>query len=144
MRQPSRVSVLTSTAALVVPAAVIEELLHHARREQPNEACGLLSGAAAGGQIHAYHPARNEHASPYRFSIDARDLVRITYAIEAAGEQLLAIFHSHPRSAAEPSATDIREARYPAALHLLAGAGGELRAWRIADGGAVEVSLQAP
>jgi proteasome lid subunit RPN8/RPN11 len=130
-------------AMLTMPVAVADQLIAHARCELPNEVCGLLSGDVASGTVRAYHPARNEYASPYRFSADGRDLVRITYEIEAAGQELLAIFHSHPRTAPEPSPTDIREAgHYPAALHLLAGAGGTLRAWRIADGAAGEVPLR--
>ena len=134
---------MTTAAAvtLIVPSVVAADILHHARRELPNEACGLLSGDAASGSVRAFHAARNELASPFRFSVDPRDLVRITYQIEATGEDLVAIFHSHPRTAAEPSASDIREARYPDALHLLSGANGELRAWRIAAVGATEVPL---
>jgi proteasome lid subunit RPN8/RPN11 len=129
--------------ALFLPAAVARAIRAHAAAELPNEACGLLAGDIATGHVVAFHPARNEHASPRRFSVDARDLVRITFEIEAMGRQLVAIFHSHPNSAAAPSATDAREARYPAALHLIAGAAGELRAWRIGEAeGPVEVALR--
>jgi proteasome lid subunit RPN8/RPN11 len=143
---------LRPSAELRLPAQIAEELLRHARGDLPNEACGLLAGDAGRGQVLAYHPARNEHASPFRFSLDAGDLVRITYAIEAAGQDLLAIFHSHPNGEPRPSTTDLREARYPMAMHLLAGlrsdlpadgqAASMLRAWRIADGTPVEVDLR--
>jgi proteasome lid subunit RPN8/RPN11 len=137
-----------AAAALRLPGLVARQLLDHARAELPNEACGLLSGDGATATVTAYHPARNEHASPYRYSLDARDLVRITFAIEATGSQLLGIFHSHPNAAARPSATDIREARYPEAIHLLAGfvdgsrADAQLRAWHIDAEGAREVSFE--
>lgn len=123
---------------------LVAALLAHAERELPNEACGLLAGNALTATVESFHPARNEHASPYRFSIDPRDLVRITYAIEAAGQELVAIFHSHPNSDAKPSATDLREARYPMALHVLAGRQDRewsLRSWRLADGSAVPVPI---
>jgi [CysO sulfur-carrier protein]-S-L-cysteine hydrolase len=129
-------------AALTVTPDVVAAMLAHARQAMPNEACGLLSGDLTSGTTRAFHPARNELASPYRYSIDAHDLVRITYAIEAAGESLVAIFHSHPRSVAEPSPSDIREARYPDAVHVLAGADSELRAWRINGGGVAEIPLR--
>jgi proteasome lid subunit RPN8/RPN11 len=132
-------------AEIRLPAEIAGALLAHARGELPNEACGLLAGAAAVGEVAAFHPARNEHASPYRFSLDPRDLVRITYAIEEAGQDLVAIFHSHPTSEARPSATDLREARYSMALHVLAGLKGTanvLRAWRIVDGTSTEVGLR--
>lgn len=132
---------------LLLTTALAEEILAHARAELPNEACGLLAGDASTGVATAFHPARNAEASAYAFSVHPEDLVRIVYAIEAGGEDLVAIFHSHPRSAAVPSASDRREARYPAALHLVAGLGGRdaspaLRAWRIDGHECVEVPLR--
>ncbi|HEX5578404.1 MAG TPA: M67 family metallopeptidase [Candidatus Limnocylindria bacterium] len=136
-------------AGLTVPQAVAEMLLAHARAELPNEACGLLSGSAAEGVVTSFHPARNVEASPLRYAVHPEDLVRITFAIDDAGEDLVAIFHSHTRSAAVPSATDRRAAMYPDAVYLLASlsdAGASpaaaLRAWRIRDGAASEVPLE--
>ena len=133
---------------LTLPRSLAELLLAHARGELPNEACGILSGSLAEGVAAAFHPARNSEASPLRYSVDPDDLVRITFAIDDAGEDLVAIFHSHTRSPAVPSPTDRRAAMYPDAFYLLAtladaGAPPErsLRAWRIRDGEAAEVSL---
>lgn len=121
----------------------------HARLEAPNEACGLLSGEMASGRVAAFHPARNEDASPLRFSVHPDDLVRITFEIEGAGQDLVAIFHSHTHSPAVPSPTDRRSAMYPDALYLIAsltdaaaGAEDALRAWRIRDGNAREAPLR--
>lgn len=134
---------------LILSAAVARQLMAHARRALPHEACGLLGGSVADGQATAFHPARNEHASSLRYSVDPDDLVRIVLGIEAAGEDLVAVFHSHVGSAAVPSASDLREARYPDALHLIAsladgGAppGEALRAWRIVEGRAIEVPIE--
>ena len=95
-----------------------------------------------------FHPARNAEASPLRYSVHPDDLVRITFAIEDAGEDLVAIFHSHTRSPAVPSATDRRAAMYPDAVYLLASLAEPaaqpdqaLRAWRIRAGEASEVRL---
>ena len=131
-----------SATVLHLPARLASAIAAHVRAELPNEACGLLSGDLATGRVARFHPARNELASPRRFSLDPRDLVRITYEIEASGNELVAIFHSHPSGEAEPSPTDVREAHYPAALHLLAGRAGELRAWRIGDAGVEAVRLE--
>jgi proteasome lid subunit RPN8/RPN11 len=133
---------------LLLPLAVADELLAHARAELPNEACGLLSGSLANGRATRFHPARNVDASPLRYNVHPDDLVRITFAIEEAGEDLVAIFHSHTRSAAVPSATDRRTAMYPEPFYLLASlaqpdapAASTLRAWRIFPGQAFEVPL---
>lgn len=131
-----------------IPRVVAEEMLTHARAQLPNEACGLVSGSLADGQVTRFHPARNVDASPLRYDVHPEDLVRITFAIEAAGEDLVAIFHSHTRSAAVPSATDRRTAMDPDPFYLLASLAhpdaapaSALRAWRIFRGQAFEVPL---
>lgn len=133
---------------LRIPAPLTELLLAHARSELPNEACGLLSGSAADGLATSFHPARNAEASPLRYSVHPEDLVRITFAIDDAGDDLVAIFHSHTRSPAVPSPTDRRAAMYPDAFYLVASladasasAEQSLRAWRIREGEAREAQL---
>jgi proteasome lid subunit RPN8/RPN11 len=136
-------------ADLTLPRPIAEALMAHARAQEPNEACGLLAGSVFTGGATAYHPARNAEASPLRYTVHPDDLLRITLAIDDAGEDLLAIFHSHTRSPAVPSATDLREARYREPFYLIASLSGpavsaerSLRAWRIVDGAATEVSLR--
>jgi proteasome lid subunit RPN8/RPN11 len=127
---------------LTIPPTMAESLLSHARSELPNEACGLLSGQDA-GHATAFHPARNAEASPYAYEVHPEDLVRIVLGIEDAGEELVAVFHSHPRSPAVPSVNDLRNATYPV-VYLLASLADEhaLRAWRIEAGVAREVPLR--
>jgi [CysO sulfur-carrier protein]-S-L-cysteine hydrolase len=137
---------------LMIRASIADEMLAHARSELPNEACGLLAGRFTGedgGVTLAFHPARNVEASPLRYSVHPEDLVRIVFAIDEAGQDLVGIFHSHTRSPAVPSATDRRAAQYPTAFHVLAAlADGTappervLRAWRIHGGHAYEVPLR--
>ncbi len=137
---------------LLLPRAAAEAMLVHARAQLPNEACGLLAGhREADGRAcgTAFHPARNIEASPSRYNIHPEDLVRIVFAIEAAGEDLVAIFHSHTRTAAEPSAIDRRTARYDLPFYLVASLTAPdappesaLRAWRIMGGHSFEVPLR--
>jgi proteasome lid subunit RPN8/RPN11 len=137
-------------ARLSLPSAVAELMLAHARAAVPNEACGLLSGSSAAGVATTFHPARNAHASPLRYTIHDDDLRRITFAIDEAGDDLVAVFHSHTRTAAVPSPTDRRWATlYPDAVQLIAslavdatGPAEALRAWRIRDDAADEIRLR--
>lgn len=135
------------TVTLVVPRALADAMLDHARAALPAEACGILSGSRETGRASGFHAARNEHGSPLRYSVHPEDLVRIVLGIEHRGEDLLAIFHSHVSAPAIPSPTDVREARYPDALHVVAtlrsgSSGGSIRAWRIVDGSTSEVPLE--
>jgi [CysO sulfur-carrier protein]-S-L-cysteine hydrolase len=119
----------------------------HARAEAPNEACGFVVGSdvvAAGGEARRYVACRNELASPTRFRVHPDDLLRVATDTERAGEEVWAIVHSHVRSAAVPSPTDITEASWPGALLVVVSLAGEpsLRAWRVEDGAAVEATLE--
>lgn len=135
----------THVSGLIISSAVADEVMAHARAELPNEACGLLSGI--GGGAARFHPARNIEASPFGFEMDAGDLLRILAGMERAGQELVAIVHSHPRSPAVPSARDIAESHYPVIQLIVslsdarATAREALRGWRIEDGIASEVSL---
>jgi [CysO sulfur-carrier protein]-S-L-cysteine hydrolase len=75
--------------------------------------------AADGGVALRFEPARNKAASPYRYEIHPDDLLRLTIETDDAGEVFWAIVHSHVRSPARPSPTDVGLALYPDALYLL-------------------------
>lgn len=141
-------------ARAALPAAIRDALVAHARAEYPNEACGLIAGmasAAEGGTATRWHPARNRAASPLRYEIHPDDLLRVSLAIDDADQVTWGIVHSHVRSPARPSPTDVGLALYPDALYLLVSlaeseadpaTGAEsVRAWRIVDGAIFEVAL---
>ena len=122
---------------------LLDELIAHAQAEAPNECVGMI--ASRNGEAVAVHRATNAAASPLRYEIEGREQYRIQTAIEDAGLDLGAIYHSHTRSAPEPSQTDINLAFYPDALYLIVGLKGEepdVRAWRIADGQVAEAQLE--
>jgi proteasome lid subunit RPN8/RPN11 len=133
---------------------MLDAIAAHARAEYPNEACGLVAGTAPpaeGGTPTAWHPARNRAASPLLYEIHPEDLLRMSLDVDDAGEVIWGIVHSHVRSPARPSATDVGLAFYPDALYLivslaegeagLAGRAESVRAWRIVDGAVYEVAL---
>jgi proteasome lid subunit RPN8/RPN11 len=139
-----------------VPAAIRAAIVDQARAEYPNEACGVIvasAAAAAGGHAGRYVATRNEAASPFRYRVHPDDLLRLTIEVDDADETFWGIVHSHVRSPAVPSPTDIGAATYPDALYLLVSlsedeadaATGEpsLRAWRIVDGAVYEVAIAA-
>jgi proteasome lid subunit RPN8/RPN11 len=132
-------------SGLTVPADLLDAMVAHARAELPNEACGVLSGSRAEGRALSFHPTRNAEASPLRYSVHPEDLVRVTFEIDDAGSDLVAIFHSHTKSPPVPSATDRRLAFYPDAVYLLVSLSEPdapaLRAWQLRDGDATEVPL---
>jgi len=129
-------------------AEIVQELVGHARREAPNEACGLILGSAAaseGGHARGFVPTRNAAASPYRYEIDSKDLLRLTLDADEHDEVFWGIVHSHTQTPARPSPTDVGLALYPDALYLLVSLAGDetdVRAWRIVGGQVYEVVLE--
>ncbi|MFN8631935.1 MAG: M67 family metallopeptidase [Chloroflexota bacterium] len=127
-----------------------DAILGHARRDAPSEACGLIVGSAQpaeGGVARRYVPCRNAAALPSRYVVHRDDLLAVLAELDRTGEELWGVVHSHVRSAAVPSATDIAEAAWPAAVYVLASLAesaeaAPLRAWRIVDGIARELDLE--
>ena len=145
-------------ASVELSAGLVQQLIDHARAEYPNEGCGVIVGdrpAADGGVARRWEPARNEAASPFRYRVHRDDLYRLTIETDDADEVFWAIVHSHVRSPAVPSPTDIGAATYPDALYILVSLAEDLadaatgrpsvRAWRIVDRAIheVEVSVTA-
>jgi proteasome lid subunit RPN8/RPN11 len=119
-----------------LPRALAQQIVEHARAELPNEACGLLAGR--GQEVHSVHPARNADASPYRFTLDAQDQLRITFAVEDEGDDVLGVYHSHTKSKAYPSRTDVESAELLGdtafVIVSLASDPPDIRAYRLDDG----------
>ena len=88
-----------------IPRPIYEEIFAHAREELPDECCGLIGGSRE--RARTLYRARNAEASPLRYMLDPSDQIRIFGEIEERGEELAAIYHSHTKSAAYPSQTDI-------------------------------------
>ena len=84
----------------------IDEMVAHARDDLPNECCGILAGQD--GRILKLYRMTNVAASPFRFSMDPREIAQVDIQAGNNGWDLLAIYHSHTRSEAYPSDTDVR------------------------------------
>jgi proteasome lid subunit RPN8/RPN11 len=134
-------------ASVTVPATLIEAIVEHARAEDPNEACGVIVGdrpAADGGGALRVVATRTKAASPYRYEIHPDDRLRLTIEIDDANEVFWAIVHSHVRSPAYPSPTDVGLAFYPDALYVLVSLAEQepaLGAFRIVEGAIHAVEL---
>jgi proteasome lid subunit RPN8/RPN11 len=117
---------------LAIPATIRDAMVAHCLREAPLEACGLLGGS--GRAIASFFPLRNELQSEARYQADPNELIAAVQAIRGRGEEILAIYHSHPHTHPIPSKTDIRENYYgevPRIIVSLAGAEPEVRIWRL-------------
>lgn len=87
---------------------LIDEMVAHAREDLPNECCGMIGGRD--GEATRVVRVENAAASPLRYEMDPQAQYNALKSIEDAGEELVAIYHSHTRSGAYPSQTDVNEA----------------------------------
>jgi proteasome lid subunit RPN8/RPN11 len=85
---------------------LIDEMVAHARKDFPNECCGLLAGQE--GHALKLYRMTNVEASPFRFSMDPKEVAQVDKEASDRGWDLMAIYHSHVRSPAYPSDTDVR------------------------------------
>lgn len=112
--------------ALHLTFAHWDAMRRHVLAHAPLEACGLLAGAK--GRVARVFPVKNAAASAVRFRMDPEEQLRAFAQIESAGQELLAIFHSHPSGDSAPSPTDIREAAYPVVQIIWSSIGGRWQA----------------
>lgn len=119
---------------LYIPELLYRKMVNHCREERPLEACGLLTGV--GDQVVAAYATDNEYRSPVLYKVDDRQLLKVVGEAHNQKQEIVAIYHSHIRSAPIPSQTDIKQATWPEAFYLivsLAHRMPQVRAWRIVD-----------
>ncbi len=114
-----------------------DQIFAYARAADPAECCGLIGGGENSNATSIY-PLRNiaaNTASSYEAAPE--DLFSAQRQMRERGEDLLAIYHSHPRSSEPaPSQTDVRLAYYPQAVYFIIGLAGPtpvMRAFRISE-----------
>jgi proteasome lid subunit RPN8/RPN11 len=101
-----------------IAQSLIDEMVAHALADLPNECCGMVGGSD--GEASVVIPVANAAASPLRFEMDPQGQYDALMAIERDGKELLAIYHSHTKSAAYPSQTDVNQAvSWPDAIWVI-------------------------
>jgi proteasome lid subunit RPN8/RPN11/molybdopterin converting factor small subunit len=126
--------VTTAPGRVTIPATIRDAIVEHAREQGTLECCGLIA-ARAGVPTRTIRCANVAQTPAVRYRIDPREQLAAFRSMDAEGEELFGIYHSHPASVAFPSPTDRLEAYYPDALYVLVSLRSgetELRAFRIA------------
>ena len=131
-----------------IPQDLLDEIVEHARRDAPNECCGMIT--AKDGVATRVYPATNVKASPLAFRIEDREQLRISNEIDDNEErdgQLAAVYHSHTRTDPYPSQTDLNFARLwgPGIEWVIVGLDGDgarVRSYLIEDGRVREVPIE--
>jgi len=127
-----------------ISQSLIDEMVAHAREDLPNECCGMIGGRD--GAAASVVRVENAAASPLRYEMDPQGQYDALKRIEEAGEELIGIYHSHTRSAAYPSQTDVNEARmWPEQVYVIVSLENEeapdVKAYDLADLKIADVDL---
>jgi [CysO sulfur-carrier protein]-S-L-cysteine hydrolase len=138
---------------LVIRADLVDEIVAHARRDHPDEACGVIAGPEGSDRPERFIPMLNAAMSPTFYEFDSGDLFRLYKEMDEREEEPVVIYHSHTATEAYPSRTDINLAAEPGAHYVLVstrdGADSpaydgpvEFRSYRIVDGEVTEEEVQ--
>ena len=131
---------------LVIRADLVAEIVAHARRDHPDEACGVIAGPEGSDRPERFIPMLNAARSPTFYEFDPGDLLRLYRDMESRDEVPVVIYHSHTATEAYPSRTDIAYASEPEAHYVLVSTREpethELRSFRIVDGVVTEEEVE--
>jgi proteasome lid subunit RPN8/RPN11 len=128
----------TKTDPIEIPTEILEAMIAHCVSEAPLEACGVLAGVAP--RVRSSYTLRNAAKSENRYYADEGQLITAVRAIREGGEEILALYHSHPRWEPTPSKTDLRENYWGTVPRIIVGLLGvepDVRIWKL-DGESFE------
>jgi proteasome lid subunit RPN8/RPN11 len=131
---------------LRIPRQLHDEVVAHARRDHPDEACGVLAGPAGSDRPERFVPMLNAERSPTFYRFDSMEQFRVWKEMDSRDEEPIVIYHSHTATEARPSRTDIGLASEPGAHYVLVSTREpdrtEFRSFRISDGEVTEEPVE--
>jgi proteasome lid subunit RPN8/RPN11 len=131
---------------LTIRQALVDDMVAHARRDHPDEACGVIAGPAGSDSPERFIPMVNAARSPTFYEFSPTDLLALYRELDDRDEEPVVIYHSHTATEAYPSRTDIALAGEPEAHYVLISTREtgnvdgpyELRSFRIREGDVTE------
>lgn len=131
---------------LKIDRTTYDAIVAHAKKDHPDEACGVVAGPEGSDMPTRFLPMTNAAMSTTFYEFDSKELLALYKEMDERGEEPVVIYHSHTSTEAHPSRTDIRLASEPNAHYVLVGTGEhgnsegpvEFRSFRIVDGEVTE------
>ncbi|MDP9799686.1 proteasome lid subunit RPN8/RPN11 [Catenuloplanes nepalensis] len=131
---------------LTIDRAILDAIVAHARRDHPDEACGVVAGPAGSDRPVRHIPMDNAARSMTFYEFDSMEQLRVWREMDDRDEEPVVIYHSHTATEAFPSRTDVSFAGEPGAHYLLVSTrepgSEEIRSFRIVDGEVTEEPVE--
>ncbi len=131
---------------LTIERATYDAIVGHARRDHPDEACGIVAGPAGSDRPTRFVPMANAERSPTFYRFDPQEQLVLWREMDDRDEEPVVIYHSHTATEAYPSRTDISYAGEPTAHYVLVSTRDadsvEFRSFRIVDGVVTEEEVR--
>jgi proteasome lid subunit RPN8/RPN11 len=131
---------------LTLDAAVRDAIVAHARRDHPDEACGIVAGPVGSDRAERVVEMTNAARSMTRYEFEPAEQLRVYREMDDRDEEAVVVYHSHTATEAYPSRTDVRYASQPGAHYVLVStrdpAEAEFRSYRILDGVVTEEEVR--
>jgi proteasome lid subunit RPN8/RPN11 len=131
---------------LVIDQPTFDAIVAHARRDHPDEACGVVAGPAGSDRAERFIPMVNAARSPTFYEFDSLDLLKLYREMDDHDEEPVIVYHSHTATQAYPSRTDVSYASEPGAHYVLVSTRDpdtvEFRSYRIVDGTVTEEEVR--
>jgi [CysO sulfur-carrier protein]-S-L-cysteine hydrolase len=131
---------------LKISADLRDQIVEHARRDHPDEACGVIAGPAGSDRPERFVAMLNAARSPTFYEFDSMEQLRVWREMDDRDEEPVVIYHSHTATEAHPSRTDINLAGEPGAHYVLVSTRSadetEFRSFRIVDGEVTEEPVE--
>lgn len=140
----------TLARVLTISREHVDTIIAHARLDHPDEACGVIAGPEGTDRAERLVAMTNADRSPTFFRFDPAEQLRLYQEMDAAGEEIVVVYHSHTATEAYPSRTDVSLAAEPQAHYVLVSTAESaavhgpisLRSFRIIDGTVTEEDLE--
>ena len=131
---------------LRIARGIHDQIVAHARRDHPDEACGVVAGPEGSDRPERFIPMLNAARSPTFYEFDSADLLALYKEMWANDEEPVVIYHSHTATDAYPSQTDVKIASEPNAHYVLVSTRSadetDFRSFRIVDGKVTEEPVE--
>lgn len=129
-----------------IDRSIYDQIVAHARRDHPDEACGVVAGPEGSDRPERFIEMINAERSPTFYRFDPKEQLKVWREMDDRDEEPVVLYHSHTATEAYPSRTDLAYASEPGAHYVIVSTRDpgtvEFRSYRIVEGQITEEPVE--